>query len=214
MRLAHKPTVCSFWEVFMSYIKPVPPGQLGDLEPLAKQAYASFGFVPNTVYTMAHRPELVRGFLGLAHAVIRGGIEPTLRTLVVQVASTAAGCRYCQAHGARQASVAGVDPAKIAAAWDFETDARFSEAERAALRLARDASVLPNAVTAGHFDDLKQHFNEGQIVDIVGTVALMGFLNRWNDTFATALEPDPYNFAQQHLGVQGWTPGKHEVGRG
>ncbi len=198
----------------MSYIEPVPRGQLGELEPLAGQAYASFGFVPNTVYTMAHRPELVRGFLGLAHAVIRGGIPPTLRTLVVQVASTAAGCRYCQAHGARQASVAGVDPAKIAAAWEFETDPRFSEAERAVLRLARDASVLPNAVTAGHFDDLKRHFDDGQIVDIVGTIALMGFLNRWNDTFATELEPDPQSFAQRHLASGGWAPGKHEVGRG
>ena len=198
----------------MSYIEPVPQDQLGELEPLAQQAYASFGFVPNTVYTVAHRPELVRGFLGLAHAVIRGSIEPTLRTLVVQVASTAAGCRYCQAHGARQASVAGADPAKIAAAWDFETDARFSEAERAALRLARDASVLPNAVTKQHYDDLKRYFDDGQIVDIVGTVALMGFLNRWNDTFATTLEPDPYTFAQQHLEANGWTPGKHEVRRG
>ena len=43
----------------------------------------------------------------------------------------------------------------------------------------------------------------------IGMMALFGFLNRWNDTFATTLEPDCAAFAQKLLGGSGWEIGKH-----
>ena len=48
--------------------------------------------------------------------------------------------------------------------WEFEQSPLFSDAERAALRLARDMGQVPNAVTAQHFDDLREYFDEEQIV--------------------------------------------------
>jgi len=38
---------------------------------------------------------------------------------------------------------------------------------------------------------LKEHFNENEIVEIVGVIAMFGFLNRWNSTLDTAVEPIP-----------------------
>jgi hypothetical protein len=35
---------------------------------------------------------------------------------------------------------------------------------------------------------LGKHFDEGQIVELVASVALFGYLNRWNDSMATELE--------------------------
>lgn len=160
---------------------------------------------------MAHRPNIARAFLPLVQSIISGELDPTLRTLIAQVASTAAGCRYCQAHAAHQAMVAGVDVEKIAAAWEFDTDPRFTPAERAALRLARDGAVVPNAVTPHHFEALTMHFAEGAMVEIVAIIALMGFLNRWNDTMATQLEEKPQRFAEQHLARHNWSPGKHSA---
>jgi hypothetical protein len=101
------------------------------------------------------------------------------------VASTAAGCRYCQAHETVDAKMRGVDEEKIAEIWDFERSPRYSDAERAALRFARDASVVPNAVTPEHFEDLRRHWDDGEIVEILAVVGLFGFLNRWNDSMAT-----------------------------
>ena len=48
-----------------------------------------------------------------------------------------------------------------------------------------------------------------QVVEIVGVIAMFGFLNRWNDTFATPLEDEPLEFGEKHLTAQGWDAGKH-----
>jgi hypothetical protein len=47
-------------------------------------------------------------------------------------------------------------------------------------------------------------------VQSVGVISLFGYLNRWNDTMATTLEPEPLEFATQHLAKRGWQPGKHQ----
>ena len=98
---------------------------------------------------------------------------------------------------------------KIAAIWEFETSALFSEAERAALRLAMKASVVPNAAEEDDFGALRKHFNDAEIVEIVASIALFGYLNRWNDTMATELEEVPSNVAMRTIGPVGWRPGKH-----
>ena len=78
-----------------------------------------------------------------------------------------------------------------------------------ALRLGYHAALVPNEVTAADFEELQRHFDEGQIVEIVGTIALFGYLNRWNDTMATQLETKAVDVANRAIGAVGWTPGKH-----
>ena len=76
-------------------------------------------------------------------------------------------------------------------------------------RLARDAALVPNAVKPGHFEALREHFNDTEIVELVAVISLFGFLNRWNDTMATALEAEPLAFAERELAPGGWRAGKH-----
>ena len=64
-------------------------------------------------------------------------------------------------------------------------------------------------MTDEHFAELKRHFDEGQIVELIATVALFGYLNRWNDTMATNLEDRPRRVAERAIGAVGWAPGKH-----
>jgi len=56
----------------------------------------------------------------------------------------------------------------------------------------------------------RQHFDQGEIVEILGVVALFGYLNRWNDSMGTALEKDASDSADDILGGNGWVIGKHE----
>lgn len=170
----------------------------------------ALGFVPNSYFTLGHRPEILRTFAPFAATVLgRGAIDPVLKQLIALVASNAAGCQYCQAHTSSGAAARGGDAAKIEAAFEFEASPLFTPAERAALRLARDAAIQPNATTPAQFADLNLHFSESEIVEIVAVIGLFGFLNRWNDTMATQLEEEPVAFASQHLAAAGWTPGKH-----
>ncbi len=123
--------------------------------------------------------------------------------------SHAAGCRYCQAHTIRAAERYGAEAAQLLHIWDFEQHPAFSEAERVALRFALAAAAIPNAVEESLAAQMRQHWNEGEIVEILGVVALFGYLNRWNDSMGTTLEPDALLSADQWLAPKGWTIGKH-----
>ncbi|HEX2539894.1 MAG TPA: carboxymuconolactone decarboxylase family protein [Caldimonas sp.] len=168
------------------------------------------GFVPNSILTMARRPAIAEAFMDLNKAVLYEGTVPEeLKMLVSLVTSQASGCRYCQAHMANLSSIYQASDEKIRAVWDFEASPLFSPAERAAIRLGYRAALVPNEATAEDFDELKRHFDEGQIVEIVATIALFGYLNRWNDTMATALEPRAVEVAERAIGAAGWQAGKH-----
>jgi uncharacterized peroxidase-related enzyme len=194
----------------MSHVAPKTREELRQYEPAFQTVEAVMGFVPRSLFTMGHRPELLEAFLGLASAVqMTDQLAPGLVQLVAHIASTAAGCYYCQAHTGAHAARAGVAEEKLAAAWEFETSDLFDAAERAALRLARDAAILPNAATQAHFEELRRHYSERQIVDLVAIISLFGFLNRWNDTMATALENEPADFGARVFGPRGWDIGKH-----
>jgi uncharacterized peroxidase-related enzyme len=195
----------------MPNVRPLSRGDLAEFEPYFQVAEQMMGgFVPSSLFTMGHRPEILQAFMMLAGAINGPGtLDPGLKQLVAYVASAAAGCRYCQAHTSTHAAHAGIDREKIEQAFEFENHPAFSDAERAALRLARDSALQPNLVEAGHFAALRRHFDEPQIVELVAVSALFGFLNRWNDTMATELEEVPRGFAEQHLKRAGWEVGKH-----
>jgi len=180
-----------------------------ELEPLFAHYDHTLGFVPNSLFTMARRPEILAAFSELITQIWNTGTLPTeLKPLIAIVSSVAAGCRYCQAHEAVDAHERGADDEKIAEIWNFERSDRYSEAERAALRFARDASLVPNEVTPAHFEDLRRHWSDGEIVEMLSVIGLFGFLNRWNDTMATELEAEPLGFATARYGDH-WEPGKH-----
>ncbi|MEO8694493.1 MAG: hypothetical protein ABI658_13305 [Acidimicrobiales bacterium] len=125
------------------------------------------------------------------------------------LASSAVGCRFCEAHTSKTATTNGVAAAKITAIWEFETSDFFSDAERVALRLALAMGQAPNAVTDQHIDDLREYYDEAQIVEMIAAVCNFGFWNRWNDTVATDLEQLVYELANALLSPRGWSAAKH-----
>ena len=74
-----------------------------------------------------------------------------LRKLVAHVASTAAGCQYCQAHTIASLKMNGASEEKLNAVWEFETSEHFDDRERAALRFTLAAGTHQNAVTKEHY---------------------------------------------------------------
>lgn len=191
------------------------------LPPLSRDAVPEFkalfdhyentrGFVPNSILTMSRRPGIAKAFMQLNQAILyEGTVAEELKMLVSLIASQAAGCLYCQAHMANLSRIYKASGKKIAAVWEFETSDLFDQAEKAALRLAMKASISPNQAAQEDFDELSKHFDEGQIVELVASVALFGYLNRWNDSMATELEEPPAKVARNTIGASGWQPGKH-----
>jgi alkylhydroperoxidase family enzyme len=113
------------------------------------------------------------------------------------------------AHAAGASLRLGVDEKKLEAIWEYRTSPLYTEAERVALDFAIAAASQPNAVTDELFGNMKQHWTENQIVEIVGVIALFGWLNRFNDTMATPLEEEPIEVGEKFLAPHGWNVGKH-----
>lgn len=182
-----------------------------DLTALMATVEARMGFVPHSLRMMAHRPDVLRAFMGLGAAVMGPSplVSPQLKQMIAYMASLAAGCRYCQAHTAHQAHSQGVDADKIDQLWSFERSPLFSSAERSALRLAMLAAQTPNAVEDEDTAAVRANFGPEGLAEITAVIAFFGFLNRWNDTLATPLEDAPKAFASNNLVEAGWIVGKH-----
>jgi uncharacterized peroxidase-related enzyme len=195
----------------MARIAPLPPETHPELAPAFGVYEKSLGFVPNSVLIMQRRPKMVTALAQLAAAVWdpESTVDRGFKRLLAHFASRAAGCQYCMAHTLGGASRLGVDDARLDALWDYSSSPLFTEAERAALDFALAAASVPNGVSEEMFAGMRQHWNDDQMVEIVGVIALFGFMNRWNDTMATPLEPEPIEVGERFLASQGWHPGKH-----
>ena len=192
-------------------LAPLPPEHSPELADQFASFFKTLGFVPNSVLTMQRKPALVRAFVAMQAAIWSpdSKVDRGLKRLIAFAASRAAQDAYSMAHTASGALHFGIDPAKLAALADFRTSTRFTDAEKSALALAGAASAVPNGVTEAMFADLRAHWSEEQIVEIVATVAMAGFLARWNGTMATPLEDEPQGVAEEHLAPHGWSAGIH-----
>jgi uncharacterized peroxidase-related enzyme len=192
-------------------LAPLPVDADPELKDVLEAARKRMGFVPNSQLIMQRKPKILKGFAALSAAVNdpEGEVPNSFKRLIAHVASRSAGCQYCMAHTAEGAHKQGIDDEKLEAVWSYQTSPLFTPAERAALDVAVAAGNVPNAVTDEMFLELKKHWTEGQIVEIVAVIAIFGFLNRWNDTMATPLEDEPAHFGEAHLARHGWTIGKH-----
>jgi alkylhydroperoxidase family enzyme len=195
----------------MARLDPLPPESTPALKEQFDFFISTVGFTPNSVLTMQRRPKLVQALAQLNAAVmdLEGDIDPGFRRLVGHVASAVAGSIYSEAHSLLGAANFGVPEEKLRAIRDYASSPLYSERERVALDFARAGAAQPNTVTDELFDRLRSHWSEGEVVELLGVVAMYGFLNRWNDSMATPLEAIPMAVAERVLGGSGWKPGRH-----
>lgn len=214
----------------MARVEPLQVADLPELQAVLAASEQAMGFVPNSMLTMAHMPQLAMAFSMFAGVVFGADLKgmmamyqaqvpddaqltdnlgPDEVQLIAYAVSVSAGCRYCQAHTSHNGHRFGLSDEQLHDLMNYETAACYSPAQRALIGLALAAGEIPNGATDAHFTALGEYYNQRQIVQIVGVIGLFGFLNRWNDTLATQLEDTPVQFAAAHLAKTGWQVGKH-----
>jgi len=161
---------------------------------------------------MMHRPRIALAFQEMNKAVMenKGRVTSVLKRLIAYLSSRTAGCRYCEAHAIRAAERYGSEQDKINHIWEYKTYSAFTDAERAAFDLAIAASTVPNSNNDEISENMRKHWDEGEIVEILGVIALFGYLNRWNDSMGTQLEEPAAEDGDRFLSGKGWTRGKHK----
>ena len=192
-------------------LDPLPPETTPELKDEFDSFFKTLGFVPNSVLTMQRKPKLARAFVQIQRAIWDpdSKVDRGFKRLVAHVASRNAADVYSMAHTASGALHFGISEDKLLAARDYRRSDLFSPAEKAALDLAIAASAAPIAVAESHFAELRKHWNEEQIVELMGVIAVAGFLARWNVSMATPIEAEPLEVGERYLAGQGWSPGAH-----
>jgi uncharacterized peroxidase-related enzyme len=195
----------------MPLVEPLAADHDTEVAELARFYNETLGFPPNSVLTMQRRPEIAKAFIELNKAVMAnaGRVTSEQKRLIGYIASLTAGCRYCQAHTIRAAERYGGSDERMAEIWNYERSPLFTPAEKAAFAFAQAASTVPNAVDEPIGAALRQHWTDAEIVEILGVVALFGYLNRWNDSMATTIEAGAIESGEKHLAARGWAAGKH-----
>jgi uncharacterized peroxidase-related enzyme len=193
----------------MPIVKPDSELHSPALQKLAELFNETLGFCPNSVLTMQKKPELAEAFVSLNIAVMKndGSITSEQKRLFAFLSSSTTGCRYCQAHTLLAAERYGASKERLENIWDFENQDCYTESEKAAFRFVIAASKVPVAVTEDIESEMKTHWSDNQIVEIMGVVALFGYLNRWNDVMGTTLEDAAASFASEN--IKNWSIGKH-----
>ena len=195
----------------MPLVTPLSPDHDNETKELATFFNETLGFCPNSVLTMQHRPAISKAFINLNKAVManEGRVTSALKRMIAWVSSNSTGCRYCQAHAIRAAERYGAEQEQLDNIWEYRTHSAFSEAERAALDFSLQASQVPNGVDETIKKRLYEHWNEGEIVEMLGVISLFGYLNRWNDSMGTTIEEGAVESGNLYLGKHGWNKGKH-----
>jgi len=173
----------------MARMSPLKKEDVPQLAGLLADLEQTLGFLSNDLMTMVRKPDVLEAFVALMRAINNpnGRISAALKTCISHIAAQTVGCQYCSAHTAEFAVKRG-GSAKMEAIWDYERSEHFDEAERAALRFVQSAAVTPNAVDDKDFEELRQYYDDEQIVEILLAICLSAFFTRWNTTMATELE--------------------------
>ena len=195
----------------MPLITPLDQDHDNDVKELSAFFNETLGFTPNSVLTMQRRPAIAKAFIELNKSVMEnhGRVTSEQKRLIGYLTSANTGCRYCQAHTILAAHRYGGSDERLNDIWSFRKSSLFTDAEKAAFEFALAASSVPNAVDETITQNLKQYWDEGEVVEILGVVALFGYLNRWNDSMGTTLENGAQNAGESYLSHNGWNKGKH-----
>ena len=155
---------------------------------LYDKVFAQRGNVPNMFRVMAHRPEIFATMQAHFAAVLNTGTLPTkLKELIIVRTSQVNQTPYCLASHTRLARNLGWTDDQLAHLPEWPQRGDFTPAEKAALRLAETVTRDAHAVTDEQFAELRSHFSEGEIVELLCAIGLFNYFNRFND--ALLMEP-------------------------
>jgi uncharacterized peroxidase-related enzyme len=140
----------------------------------------------NVQKALAHRPDVLKNFLGF-YASVGRSLERKLYELIYIRTSIINGCHYCLQHHLASSKRAGVTPEdwKALQAGDYS---RFSEKERTALVYSEKLTRDPHSVNDADFTALKKHYNDAEIVDLHLLTGVANLTNRFTDPLGLEVE--------------------------
>ncbi len=144
---------------------------------------AQRGTVSNMVKTMGQSPTTLEGYFQFSRALTNGYLSPRLRRQLALTVAQANHCDYSLAQHAALAVQLGLTSEEIQASCEASADDRKTDV---ALKFARNLVLRTGDCSTGQLRDAG--FEDAEIIEIVGQVALNVFENYFNSVVQT--EPD------------------------
>jgi AhpD family alkylhydroperoxidase len=133
------------------------------------------------VQMYAHVPVLFRGYAKLEQATAKlHRLDRRLHALAELKAATLTQCEYCIDMGSAISRRWGLTDGEILALSSYQTSPLFSELDKLVLDYAVGMSRTPVHVPGELFDQLRQHLDDGQIVELTHHIALENMRGRFN----------------------------------
>lgn len=154
--------------------------------PLLEAVKAQLGVVPNMFRLVANSPATLEGYLGFNAALGKGALDHRTRERIALAVAQLDGCDYClSAHSYLGRNIA-LDDAELAANRNGTSNDRKAEAAvRFAAKLVRERG----RVSENDVAELRRAgYSDGEILEIIGHVALNTFTNYVNEALGTAID--------------------------
>lgn len=128
------------------------------------------------VEVVANAPELLDWYIDSFYGQVfaHGRVPNRLKQLARIKLSTMHGCAYCNRGNIKAALAAGVTQAQLDKLHDID-GGPYDGAEQAILRLAEEMAMqnLEGYMSKPLYDDLRRHFDDGQIVELGMVMAVL-----------------------------------------
>lgn len=159
-----------------------------DIQPIYRRFADDYGPFLNQVKVFAHRPAAVKHLMGLLLDFADEALLPKrYLEIVLVVVSKLNECRYCVAHHEPRLLEQGLEPQTVAHILDPDCPG-LDKIDRVVRDYAVQVTQRPQYMRDAIFKELREHFNEAQIVELTLRIALCGFFNRFNDALQIGIE--------------------------
>jgi uncharacterized peroxidase-related enzyme len=139
------------------------------------------GNVPNMFRTMAHRPEIFETIIAHMDAVLNTGtLSKALKELVIVRTSQCNQTPYCLASHTAICKRLGWTDTQLEALKSAKAS-EFTAAEKAAIHLAETMTLDPHSYSEDDFQQLRNFYSEGEVVELMAAIGLFNYFNRFND---------------------------------
>jgi len=139
----------------------------------------------SSLQVYALQPKLLRsvGMLEGANSKLHG-VDQRLKNIARLRAATMTGCEYCIDIGSQISRHSGLPDEQLLDLHRYRESERFSELEKLVLDFATGMSRTPVEVSDELFAALREHFDDRQLVELAGIIALENMVGRFNHAFA------------------------------
>jgi 4-carboxymuconolactone decarboxylase len=163
----------------------VPGVRASDADPLVRAAYAytrrQYGKVLEPLAVSAHSRPTMLGMAAFEVSLERSKRVPhRLKVLGELKAALMAGCDYCMDIGSWIARGHGITETELRAFADYRESDLFSDLDRLVIDYAAGVSATPVDVSDELFAALREHLDEGQLVELTAAIAWENWRARFN----------------------------------